>query len=482
MSEFSTLLAELIRTKDVNVNGLSSYCGVDRSTMYKLINGKRNPGSLEMVRKITDYLRLTPIEAREMAEAYETTRLGREVYYSRKDVLEFILNFQEIQSAPEVSVVSGEEFTFSESNANAFPLNGRMSIVAAIQNIIMREAVFPQGELCILAQPMQLEKLGIISLLSISHKELSVRHVICLNNSSSPGRSQHNYNLQCLKKIIPFYGTGCRYQPAYYYDNVSSHFNGFNFMPCIFLTTQAAVICDTKLNNGFLFQTDALLQPIRNQFHEVWNSSSPLMQSFESSLDFHLQKFPASLSANPDTYVLSFEPCFGSCLTMEMVEKYLSDDIPNRPSFLSQLSSYLQPISRGWINNYFSRNGLLQFLKTGLLYEIPPALYRPIEYADRIRLLKKYRLLAGSGRDLRLFQGALDDFPPNFHLAISAGSGYLMFVNQKGQYSYLILEEQNLLRAFYDFASSLDQSELVHSGLETDNFLNELIRNEGGSE
>ena len=93
MSEFSTLLAELIRTKDVNVNGLSSYCGVDRSTMYKLINGKRNPGSLEMVRKITDYLRLTPIEAREMAEAYETTRLGREVYYSRKDVLEFILNF-----------------------------------------------------------------------------------------------------------------------------------------------------------------------------------------------------------------------------------------------------------------------------------------------------------------------------------------------------------------------------------------------------
>lgn len=81
-----------------------------------------------------------------------------------------------------------------------------------------------------------------------------------------------------------------------------------------------------------------------------------------------------------------------------------------------------------------------------------------------------------------MFQGALDDFPPNFHLAISAGSGYLMFVNQKGQYSYLILEEQNLLRAFYDFASSLDQSELVHSGLETDNFLNELIRNEGGNE
>lgn len=41
MSEFSDLLSLLIKNQDVNVSALTAYCELDRSTMYKLINGKR---------------------------------------------------------------------------------------------------------------------------------------------------------------------------------------------------------------------------------------------------------------------------------------------------------------------------------------------------------------------------------------------------------------------------------------------------------
>lgn len=475
MSKFSTLLDELIQAKNINVNNLSAYCRVDRSTMYKLISGKRNPGSLEIVHRIAEYLHLSPSEVREMTEAYEITRLGDETYYSRKDVLEFILNVQEIQSSSGTAFPAKYNFFYSETTEPVVPLSGRISILAALQNMILKESSFAGGELCILAQPEHLETLGLIPLLSVSHSRLSVKHVICINNVRFPNRYHHNYNLQCLKKILPFYGTHCSYQPVYYYDSIASHFNSFNFMPCVCLTSQAAVIFDSKINTGFFFQSQDLLQPFRSQFREIWNSSAPLMKSLELSPDLPLPRVPAAAALEPGTYILGFGPCISSCLPDDIFDKYLNKLLTD-PSLLKE---HLAALSRNRGHCYFSRRSLLHFLKTGLLYETPQKLYYPLEADDRIRLLKKFRL-SSSCKDIRMFSGVFENFPPNFHLVISPGTGYLMFVNRKRQYFYLILEEQNLLRAFYDFVSSLEESELIFSSEETNKFLYEIIKNKGG--
>ena len=52
MSVFSDLLSEYITMKDVGVYPLSQFCGLDRSFMYKIINGKRNPSGEDVVRKM----------------------------------------------------------------------------------------------------------------------------------------------------------------------------------------------------------------------------------------------------------------------------------------------------------------------------------------------------------------------------------------------------------------------------------------------
>lgn len=45
MSTFSDVLTEYINTKNIKIFPMAKYCGLDRSTMYKLISGKRNPAS-----------------------------------------------------------------------------------------------------------------------------------------------------------------------------------------------------------------------------------------------------------------------------------------------------------------------------------------------------------------------------------------------------------------------------------------------------
>ena len=65
MSDFSQLLSNHIHEKNIKTYALAQYCGLDRSNMYKLINGKRKPSSLEMVQKICKFLNLSYAEQQE---------------------------------------------------------------------------------------------------------------------------------------------------------------------------------------------------------------------------------------------------------------------------------------------------------------------------------------------------------------------------------------------------------------------------------
>ena len=62
MSVFSDTLTRYIEHKNIKVFSLAKYCNLDRSTMYKILNGKRNPPSSEVFEKMTQFMHLTPIE------------------------------------------------------------------------------------------------------------------------------------------------------------------------------------------------------------------------------------------------------------------------------------------------------------------------------------------------------------------------------------------------------------------------------------
>lgn len=62
MSVFSDTLTRYIEHKNIKVFSLAKYCDLDRSTMYKILNGKRNPPSSEVFEKMTQFMHLTPIE------------------------------------------------------------------------------------------------------------------------------------------------------------------------------------------------------------------------------------------------------------------------------------------------------------------------------------------------------------------------------------------------------------------------------------
>lgn len=93
MSVFSDLLNQYIKEKEIRIYSMAAACQMDRSMLYRIISGKRNPPSLNIFRKIAEYLQLAPAEYEQLKNAYDLTRLGMSVYYKRKSVEDFFVHF-----------------------------------------------------------------------------------------------------------------------------------------------------------------------------------------------------------------------------------------------------------------------------------------------------------------------------------------------------------------------------------------------------
>ena len=71
MNPFSQLLSSYVNASNVNVSKMASYCEIDRSSMYKILQGTRKPGTLDLVVRISHYLNLSPEQTELLTEQYE---------------------------------------------------------------------------------------------------------------------------------------------------------------------------------------------------------------------------------------------------------------------------------------------------------------------------------------------------------------------------------------------------------------------------
>ena len=153
MSTFSEVLTEYIKARHVKVAPMTKYCGIDRSTMYKLISGKRNPPSKDIFEKMAQFMHLTPAETQRFEEAWEVTVIGPEVYYKRKSVENFIRHF------PSHFSVSPDEFIFSSKliqnnqESDCTVLTSLQNVNYFIHKMFLAEASRSSGKISLFLQP-----------------------------------------------------------------------------------------------------------------------------------------------------------------------------------------------------------------------------------------------------------------------------------------------------------------------------------------
>ena len=228
MSDFSQLLSCHIHSKDIKTYALAQYCGLDRSNMYKIINGKRKPSSRELVLKICKFMQLSHAEQKEMEQAYEITLIGHDTYYRRKAVIDFFNNFRLSKLNLPVLSELNTEILFEKGSVT---LNTMAEVNRSLLYIISSEVKKSNGTIDLLVQPDCDFLMNILAAENYDCSQTTIRHIICLNNSTSESITYPNYNLHCLEKILPLYSNVDKYNCFYYYDHIDSKCSKFTLFP-----------------------------------------------------------------------------------------------------------------------------------------------------------------------------------------------------------------------------------------------------------
>lgn len=486
MSTFSRLLNSLVHQKDISVYPMTQYCGIDRTLMYKYLNGKDYPKEQAIVDRMADFMRLSPLESEELLTAWKIEKIGWKEWNSRRNVEDFLLSLPDISDFSRKFKTAGGTWvkqtvtapSVSSSRAcypdcRALPTQTALNNV--ISQVIMDEIQKENGRLCLMLQPDYDYLFHLLMGLGEYEHQLPIDHILCLGNSSQSDKAVQDHNLVYLQKILPLYVRALDYNIYYYYDAVESHFSNLNGLSCLILTSSCAVTCTSDFQSGILYGKPEIVQMLRKHFDTCREKCSPFfspIHSIEDTCEMTLKFF----SENDEYYSLQPEPCIIPFLTPDLVDRVIRSDLPGRTELLSLLNDFLRHRKDSvFTENYHifhTAPGLRRFMETGRSYEIPEDLYVPFSPEDRKLLL--YRLSAFFPERYHLLRGPLENLPQNFHLWVSASNGYIMFTNRKKETIYLLFTEPGLLTSFIDYLGNLGKKYL-YTGEECQHLMEELL-------
>lgn len=476
MSIFSQKLKYYIEQKKLTTYNLAKRSGIERSNMYKIVQGTRNPSSEEMVENIAESLGLSPYDRKELLNAYQISRVGENIYFERKYITEFIKKLRienDIEESPER--YSQKKIWYEPMDSEIHTVYGTHNIDKVIQEILDREARKEKGSIKLMCQP-EYEYLYKSIAVYCEKTMFTVQHIICMDGSAVD--NENKYNLQNIIHLTPLIMANCDYQTNCYYDNIRSHFYNLNLFPYLLMTS------------------DCVMQFSSDYEYALYTYEKKTYRMFETLFQKYLGKTTPMFLVNPDAEDVVKTPANGkwggiiSVLTPGPIaseppkgfrEKYLKMDEENKEELLDMMENiekYEQNYMSGKVFKGFSTvEGLRDFVESGHLIDATAKYYRKFEQKDRIEALRRMKDQMETGR----IQGYLIKpggilMPRDFYMSVFDNhSVSISFKKGGGQWCILFFNEKSLAESFYQFACHLDESTLVYDRKESLDLMKELV-------
>ena len=483
MSEFSNLLSSYIEEKEIKVYALLEYCSLDRSTMYKIINGKRNPTSEAVFQKIAEFLHLTPAEYQKFKEAYTISKIGRDLYYKRKYTENYLVDFPKTFSTKPVLFLDVLKKMKAEDDYNIDMINTSDCIAVSthlelnhlLYYMVSLEIQKSSGKIALLLQPDYDFLLNMLSSLK-PNGNLKIEHIFCMSKTNQMSDNHEIYNLLYLNKILPLYFSNMDYHPYFFYEDIFAHYYSMNGLSCMILSSEYAITCNSDYTMGLLHRNPAVVSMLWSMYDSYQDKCHPLFCATEY-LSMDGNDFSSPVYSETPSYVLQPEACMVPFVDSQILNGAIIPEFPDRDMAIEQMTALLNvnqtKMENGLAHVYFTKRGLAEFARQGRIKEIPDCFYRPLTVNERIHLMERILPCCQNG-NYRLLKNPLNQLSDNLHLCVNKNFGYLLFNNIHNRTICLVINESSILTTFMDYLSSLDDNTL-YTGEETTEFVQILI-------
>ena len=476
MSDFSCKCREYLKLTGETVYQLAASSGLDRTSLQRMITGKRLPGT-DFVRQFCDSIRINPSQRQELMELYKIEKIGKEVYYNRKYIEELlrVISSQQAFLPSAFHRLPGLPFYRGD-----FSLDVEKKVLSLFEDILhsgSNECICTNipADCRLLAQTFahlypQYGKLPPVIQILPLHP----------NPKASP---DYNRNLETfLCTILPILSGFFNYRPYYYYTQSGHEDRSYELYPFFFITEKQVLLLSSDMTTFIFTENPEVIRAYTQEFQRILKNSRCFFQQSDSPdqiLDIFSSIFQAEATTN---FALESHPCLAlMSYGPEFIHALFENrDIDLSSPVYSQLAAVLkQPQFTFTANevscNYFTVSGIRKFAETGLFDG--PYSYHQTPLPQDIRKKAIQHLLdtdMGYGKCKILKHTLLPE--TGIHLEVlSDYSVFLCFLSEKGTFICIYLKETSIGQALDDYLCSLSEEDAIYTKKEARQILLELL-------
>lgn len=469
MSQFSNQLKSLIEDSGTNIYQLAKKAQLDRTTIHRAIVGERLP-SVIFVTKLCDYLRVSPVERKELLDFYAISKVGESVYASRKYIKGMIERIDIMHSKTDNTMFNIEKTVAPDEqiNKDIHVFSGLHSVNNLIHELL-EEAIFNEG-------PSQIDLVvpfDYTFLFDFLHQlyfgckgNIAIRHIVKLSKNPN-GLQNSNFNLEKLLHVLPFaFSVGSGYHPYYYYDNTDVAKDIATMMPYYILTNKCLVTLSADYKTAVLYNNKEIHEMYRIKFEKIVLQTKLFINQPSDCGEMLSTYLSACKDAGQFTHTIEPQPCFARYYTHEMVDAKLRSNVEQRDLLRQSLyqlfdvykSSSSIPMS------LFSIEGLEYLVSTGRMADLPPRFALPFTIEERKYLLQSLRDdIEKDNYIVRAIDISKFSISSVATIQLYGTSGLIFMTSDDNGIISCFIDEKSICESFHDFFESLPTSDLVYS-------------------
>lgn len=458
MSKFSDKCRELLTENGYNVYRLSQAASLERTTLQRMVTGKRLPGQ-EFVENFCRALRIPFLEEKEVMELYKMESIGESAYLNQKTILQLfdtLSNLDKEEKRNNYKVIDHGDLELLS------PIADDTYDTEMLLQFILKKTINTEDQPIIYTNIPGTNTLLSHYLMLLApqyQKEISVKHLIYFQTNISSAHA----NLETLNQVLPLcFSKTIHYEPFYYYSKLSKSDQPNLLFPFYIITGNYVLQLSGNFEKGILHSDPHIIKEYKKEFERCLCQSMPLLQqsnNLEESLNLYLT------CQNQPKNIITLEPalCDTDLISKQQFVQLVTQYTPEYIPMLNAYNAFVDMVHQTSRTSFFTEAGLKKFCKSGITSGTSHVIFPAFNEAERVSSLKHYLAHYENSEKKLLNQRFV--FPDSFYIELR-DKRTLHFIRtvDKDNITFITIQESSICDAFEEFFEILgNSSEYVFS-------------------
>ncbi len=477
MSKFSEELNDIIRKRNGTIKNLTKDVGIERTLFHRVLKGERQLDSKD-IDKLCDYLELTFEEKNRLLVFYEMGVVGEEKYNQRLDIKNIIESIS--QKLDMDNFVSKGDLKNVEINSNVYSddievCDGKYKVEKFIKYKLVEISKSENTINCFIPFKLDVFYLTLQELFKNNNVNLKFNQLLMIDRSADSSKE----TLELIMQVLMMASVALENYKAHYFYSETKLENEFPiFMPYYFFTDTELVTISADLERVVLYKNKKIINLIKKQFDEKYNSSSNFINNISKHSDKIEERLNLVGDRLSDVRCIEPQPCFASFINKEFADKLIIKEIPYREEVINIIVDFYQNIEYSSDRKlFFTEDGLQNFVDKGIITVFPEEFVMPCSTENRIVLLKMIRdeIASKTSPLFKLIKSSRLFVSNALSIDSSNNGGTLFNLHDKEKLISIEILSMKINEMIIDYLDWLFESDSVYDDKQTVEILNEYI-------